>query len=74
MKNKKFFLLTWKKLWIIVVTGFVSIILHNLISGLINTEEVIFFTITVFIIHIYFLIAVSFSAVNYFKKRKTKKS
>jgi len=35
----KFFLLSWKKMWIIVVGGFLSIILHNLISTLFGVEE-----------------------------------
>jgi len=33
-KWDKWLLLTWKKAWIMVVAGFVSIMLHNLIYGL----------------------------------------
>jgi len=70
IKYKKFFLLSWKKLWILVVSGFVSIVLHNLISGLLKVEEALFFVIVVFIIPAYFLIAVLFSLINYFKEKR----
>lgn len=77
-KNKKvknLFLLTWRKLWILVVGGFVSIILHNLISGLTGNEEAFFFSVVIFIIPIYTLIAILFSGVNFLKKWiKTEKS
>lgn len=69
-KADNLFLLSWKKLWAIVVAGFVSIILHNLISGLIGTEEAFFFVIVVFIIPAYTLIAVLFTAINFVRKRK----
>ena len=70
IKYKNFFLLSWKKLWILVVSGFVSIVLHNLISGLLKVEEALFFVIVVFIIPAYFLIAVLFSLINYFKEKR----
>jgi len=69
MKGKKFFLLSWKKLWIIVVAGFTSIILHNLISGLMGIEEAFFFIIVVFIIPVYTLIAIFFSLPSFLKKK-----
>jgi len=64
--------LSWKKLWILVVSGFASIILHNLISGLMKVEEAFFFIIVVFIIPVYFLIAVIFTLANYLKKNRSK--
>ena len=70
MKGKNFFLLRWKKLWVVVVTGFASIILHNLISGLMGIEEVFFFAIVIFIIPAYILIAVLFTVISFVKKRK----
>jgi len=73
IKYKSFFLLSWKKLWILVVSGFASIILHNLISGLMKVEEAFFFVIVVFIIPTYFLIAVLFTVINFIKNRKGKK-
>ena len=71
-KAKNFFLLSWGKLWVIVVAGFTSILLHNLVSGLMGIEEVFFFAIVVFIIPAYILIAVLFTAINFVKKRKKK--
>jgi len=72
MKVKKFFLLSWRKLWILVVSGFASIILHNLISGLMKIEEAFFFIIVIFIIPVYFLIAVLFTGANYLGKKRSK--
>ena len=72
MKRKNFFLLSWKKLWVIVVTGFISIILHNPISGLMKVEEFFFFTIVVFIIPVYTLMAIPFSVISFVKRRKSK--
>ena len=72
MKAKNFFLLNWRKLWIIVVVGFVSIVLHNLISGLIGVEEIFFFILVVFVIPTYTLIAILFSVVSFVRKRKRK--
>ena len=73
IKYKNFFLLSWKKLWILVVSGFASIILHNLISGLLKVEEAFFFIIVVFIIPVYFLIAVLFTVINFLKNRRGRK-
>ena len=61
MRYKNLFLLSWRKLWIVVIAAFVSIVLHNLISGILGEEELFFFIITIFIIPIYFLIAILFS-------------
>ncbi len=72
IKGKNFFLLSWKKLWVIVVAGFASIILHNLIGGLMGIEEAFFFIIVVFIIPIYTLIAILFTVISFFKKKKSK--
>jgi len=73
MKSKNFFLLSWKKLWIVVVAGFTSIVLHNLISGLMKIEEAFFFIIVVFIIPTYLLTATLFTIISFVKKRKTNK-
>ena len=67
INSKNIFLLSWKKLWIVVVGGFVSIILHNLLSALLNVEEPVFFIIVVFLIPIYLLIAVVYSLIIKFK-------
>jgi len=63
MKAKDVFLLSWRKMWMIVVASFVSIILHNLISGLLGVEEPVFFILTIFVIPIYFLIAILYSII-----------
>ena len=73
IKYKNFFLLSWKKLWILVVFGFASIILHNLISGLMKVEEAFFLIIVVFIIPVYFLIAVLFTVINFLKNKRGRK-
>jgi len=67
---KNFFLLSWKKVGIIILTGFASIILHNLISGLMGKEEAFFFIVAVFVIPVYVLTAVLFSLINFVKKEK----
>ncbi len=69
-KNKldKYFLLSWRKAWIIVVGGFVSILLHNFISALFGVEEAFFFILVVFVLPIYFLISVVYSLVKWARK------
>ena len=72
MKPKDLFLFTWKKLWIIIIVGFVSIILHNLLSALLGVEEAFFFIIVVFVIPIYFLIVIVYSIVYKIRNRSKK--
>ena len=69
-KNKldKWFLLSWRKLWILVVGGFVGIVLHNLISALFGIEEALFFILVVFVLPIYFLICVGYSLVRVLRR------
>jgi hypothetical protein len=74
MKFKNLFLLSWKKIWIVVVGGFVSIILHNLIGALIGVEEVFFFVLVVIVLPIYILIAAIYSLVYRIKDRNKKPS
>jgi len=69
--SKKFdnwFLLSWRKLWIIVVGGFVGILLHNLISALFGVEEAVFFIIVVFLIPTYTLICLIYTLIKLIKK------
>jgi len=70
MKAKDLFLFSWRKLWIIVVVGFVSIILHNLISGLSGWEEPVFFIIAVIVILVYFLVMLIYSLVWLLKRKR----
>ena len=67
---KNLFLFSWRKLWIIVVAGFFSIMLHNAIYGLFNVEEAFFFIVVVFVIPIYFLIMVVYSIIYKLMKKK----
>jgi len=70
MKFKDIFLLSWKKLWIAVVTGFISILLHNAIYGIFGVEEAFFFIIVVFVIPIWFIISIIFTSVSYLRNKK----
>ncbi len=76
-KNKwdKWFLLSWRRLWIIVVGAFVSIMLHNLIYGLFQSyfdarggDEPVFFIIT-FVLIFYLIISAIYSLINKLKQK-----
>jgi len=74
MKKKKknldkYFLLTWKKVWIIVVAGFVSILLHNAFYAIFKIEEPVFFSLVVFGIPTYFIVCVIYSLIKQFKRK-----
>ena len=64
MKIGEFFLLTWKKVWIIVVSGFLGILLHNFWYAIFGFEDAVFFIYVVFVLPIYFLISVIYSLVK----------
>ena len=66
-KFDKYLKLSWKKVWIVVVGGFVSILLHNLISAIFGFEEAVFFIIVILVIPIYFLVMIVYSLVKRFK-------
>ena len=71
-RKNKLFLLSWKKLWIVVGGIIASIILHNLISALLGLEEAAFFIIT-FVLILYLIVSVIYSLINKLKggaKRK----
>ncbi|MFC1624843.1 hypothetical protein ACFL15_00475 [Patescibacteria group bacterium] len=68
-KVKEFFLFSWKKFCLVITASFISIVLHNLISGLIGSEEAFFFIIVIFIIPAYILVALLFNLINYFRKK-----
>ena len=70
MKAKDLFLFSWRKLWIIVVAGFVSILLHNAIDALFGVEEAFFFIIVIFVIPIYFILMVIYSIIYKLVKKK----
>jgi len=73
-KNKqldKWFLLTWRKAWIIVVGWFLAVILHNLFYALSEISgknlaigEVFFFILATIIIPIYFIICFIYTLIK----------
>jgi len=63
MKFKDLFLLSWRNLWVVVVLGLVSILLHNLIYGLFGFEEAFFFIVVIFLLSIYVLLAIVYSII-----------
>ncbi len=65
----KYFLLSWKKVWIMVVAGFVSILLHNGFYAIFNIEEPVFFSLVVFVIPTYFVVCVVYSLIKKFKSK-----
>lgn len=64
----KWFLLSWKKAWIIVVSGFLGIILHNAFYAIFEVEEAVFLIIVVFILPIYFITSVFYTILKKLKK------
>ena len=80
MRNKKgfdkWFLLTWKKILIIVAGWFLAVILHNLFYALSEISgknlaigEVFFFLIAVIIIPLYFIMCLVYSLIKMIKDR-----
>jgi len=70
-KNKldKYFLLTWKKTWMIIAGWFLAVILHNAFYALFNFEEAFFFIIAVIVIPIYVIIVLIYSLVRKLSKK-----
>jgi len=66
-----FFKLTCKKLWIIIVSGFISILLHNFWYAIFHFEEPVFLSLT-FIIIIYFIISLIYTLLKQEKSKKKK--
>jgi len=78
-KNKldRFFLLSGKRIFIIMISWFVAVLLHNLIYGLFHTyfdmhvgDEPFFFIIAVIVIPIYFIIGIIYSLVWMIRNKK----
>jgi hypothetical protein len=75
-KFDKLFLLSWKKVWIIIVSWFSAVILHNLIYGLFKSyfdstgggDEPFFFIVVVIIIPLYVFVCVVYSLIKIIKK------
>ncbi len=69
---KKYFIFNWEKIWIIIVSAFLSILLHNLIYAIFNIEEAFFLTIVVIIIPSYFIISGICSLIFLIKSKRGK--
>jgi len=70
-------LLSWRKVWIIVVGWFLAVVLHNLTYAIFKTyfdshggDEPFFFIIIVIVIPIYVLICLIYSLIWLIKKSK----
>ena len=70
MKIGEFFTLTWKKIWILVVGGFVCISLHNLVYALLHFEEAFFFILVVFVLPVYLVIALVYTFIKSLRMKK----
>jgi len=81
VKNKfdKFFLLDWKKVFLIVIIWIIAVILHNMIYALGiyfggenfwgNGDEALFFIVAIIVIPIYFVISVAYTLAKKFRKK-----
>ncbi|MFW0861974.1 MAG: hypothetical protein ACKKL6_00080 [Candidatus Komeilibacteria bacterium] len=67
-KVEKLFKLSWKRLVLIIIAWIVAVVLHNLLSAAIGTEEAFFFIIAIFVLPIYLIIAAVYSLVAFIKK------
>jgi hypothetical protein len=61
--HKKFFLLSWRKAWIIVVGWFFVVMMHNLISSLFEFEDALFFIIAIIVMPLYVMVAFVYSLI-----------
>ena len=78
-KNKfdEWFLLTWKKVWKIVVAWILSVVLHNAVYGIFKSyfdarggDEAFFLIIALIIIPLYVLVVLIYSLVKIIKKHQ----
>lgn len=69
-KFDRYFLLSWRRAWLIIIGWFLSVILHNAIYALFNFEEAFFFILAVIVIPIYVLIVLIYSLVKFIMKKK----
>ena len=61
MKIEKFFILSWKKILLLVLIWFVAVILHNAVDVIFHIEEAFFFIIAIFVIPLYFMISLIYT-------------
>jgi len=79
-KLDKWFLLTWKKICLIIISWFVAVILHNFVYGIFKKyydarggDEAFFFIIAIIIIPIYFIFSITYSLFWLIKRKKKHK-
>jgi hypothetical protein len=63
-KLDMFFMLSWKKVLLLIILWFASVILHNLIYAFFHMEEAVFFLLAIIVIPLYFLISLIYSLVG----------
>ena len=75
-KLDKWFLLTWKKAWIIIVSWFLAIVLHNLVYALFKTyfearggDEPVFFILATIVIPLYFIVCFIYTLIKRIKDK-----
>jgi len=66
------FILTWKKILLLIVLSLLSILLHNLLSELFGQEEAFFFILVLFLIPFYTIIATISTLAQIVRKQLTK--
>ena len=72
----KLFFLSWRKVLIVVVSGFLAVLIHNFGSALLTNllgyefEEPIFFIYAVVVLPIYLFTSILYSLVKIFRKEK----
>jgi len=75
MKNlDKWFLLSWKKVALILIAWIASVILHNIFYAIfydyfnaIDGDEAFFFLIAIFVIPLYLLVSIIYTIINRLK-------
>jgi len=68
-KIDKYLLLSKRKLWILAVSGFLAILLHNIIYALFEFEEAIFLIYAAIIVPSYFLMSFLYTLIQKIKNK-----
>ncbi len=75
LRFQKYFLLSWRKILIILIVWVTCFLVHNLIYALFGVEEAVFFSIAVIIIPLYLLISIVYTLFSKLKfSHKTQKN
>lgn len=72
----KFFLLNWKRVLIVILAWVAAVILHNAVYALFfdyfnrsGGDEPVFFILAVFVIPLYFVVSLVYSAIRILRNR-----